>query len=94
MSEEESVGKLDRLQQTLDGVMRQLQITQAVVEQLRTTVRTLCGGKLLPIPIPPEAKSEEDGILTLDIQVPVQPVLIRYTAVTVKPKSKIATLGD
>ena len=80
--------------EVLEGVMRQLQITQAVVEQLRQTVKALCGGKLLGIPIPPEAKSDENGVPILDIPVMVQPVLIRYTAVTAKPKSKIATLGD
>lgn len=85
---EEAVGKVAILQETLDGALKQLQITQNVTEQLRLTLLALTGGKLHPITVP---SSDENGIVTVDINVPVSPCLVRYTPVYVK-KSKIATL--
>ena len=89
MSDETAVGRIAILQETLDGALRQLQITQQVVEQLRLSMLALTGGKLHPVPAP---KSTEDGTPLVEINVPVQPLLIRYNAVVPVQKSKIATL--
>ena len=73
----------------LDNVMRQLQITQNVVEQLRLSVTTLTGGKLHAIPIPEGCDKDADNFPRIEVPVPVCPVLITYKAINVVKKSKI-----